>query len=323
MSVKVVKWLFLIFGLGMLALAINETSVEETILHLTKISWQGILVVLVLYSLAFLIDTITWTITIISLPVNMYSIWKTFLVRIVGEAFNNTIPAGGVGGEPVKAILLKAKLGIGYRDGAVSLVLAKTINMLALSLFLILGFLIMMSSSKLSTDAKQVALFGLIGIVTLTALFFLIQNVYFATRVSRFFTSLRLGYKFKAIHEHIKDFDKQISHFYRSFTGRFGLSIILAIINWLLGVVEIYIAMHFLGSPVSWAEAYIIESVTQMVRLGTFFIPMSLGAQEGAFLLVVSAITGSSSIGLALGIVRRIREIIWIGLGLLVGIRLS
>ena len=81
--------------------------------------------------------------------------------------------------------------------------------------------------------------------------------------------------------------------------------------------------MGLLGVPVSFSEAYIIESVAQMVRMGTFFIPMSIGAQEGALLLIVNTVTGSASAGLALGIIRRLREFIWIAFGFLIGIKYS
>jgi uncharacterized membrane protein YbhN (UPF0104 family) len=91
----------------------------------------------------------------------------------------------------------------------------------------------------------------------------------------------------------------------------------LALVNWLLGAVEIYYTLIFLDRPVTWAEAWIIEAVAQMVRTGAFFIPAAIGVQEGAFLLICGAITGSAPIGVAVSVVRRIREIIWIAWGLL------
>jgi len=79
--------------------------------------------------------------------------------------------------------------------------------------------------------------------------------------------------------------------------------------------------MYFLGHPVSFVDAWIIEAVAQLVRTGTFFIPASIGAQEGAFMLVCAAMTGSPVLGVAVAVVRRIREIVWIvwgmGLGLM------
>ena len=56
-----------------------------------------------------------------------------------------------------------------------------------------------------------------------------------------------------------------------------------------------------------------------MVRTGAFFIPAAIGVQEGAFLLVCGAVTGSPPVGLAVSVVRRIREIIWIIWGFALG----
>jgi len=62
-----------------------------------------------------------------------------------------------------------------------------------------------------------------------------------------------------------------------------------------------------------------IEAAAQMVRAATFFIPSSLGAQEGAFLFMVSALTGSPPLGIAVAVIRRFRELVWIGSGFLMG----
>jgi hypothetical protein len=58
--------------------------------------------------------------------------------------------------------------------------------------------------------------------------------------------------------------------------------------------------------------------MAQLVRAGTSFIPASIGAQEGALVLASTAMTGSGTVGMALSVIRRFRELIWIigGLGL-------
>ena len=76
--------------------------------------------------------------------------------------------------------------------------------------------------------------------------------------------------------------------------------------------------MQFLGHPISLIDAWIIESVAQLVRAGTFFIPASIGVQEGAFVIIGAAMSGSPTIGFAIAVVRRIREIIWMGWGIFV-----
>ncbi len=80
----------------------------------------------------------------------------------------------------------------------------------------------------------------------------------------------------------------------------------------MLGVAEVYFAMMFLGHPITLAEAWVIEAAAQLVRAGVFFIPAGIGAQEGAFLLVCSAVTGVPVLGIAVALVRRVRELVWI-----------
>jgi hypothetical protein len=77
----------------------------------------------------------------------------------------------------------------------------------------------------------------------------------------------------------------------------------------------------FLGIPLTFGEVWIVEATTQFVRAATFFIPASLGAQEGAIILVCTALTGSPTTGVAVAVVRRLREIMWILWGMFLGTR--
>ncbi len=83
----------------------------------------------------------------------------------------------------------------------------------------------------------------------------------------------------------------------------------------MIGVFETYYALTFLGADVTIRDAWIIEAMAQMMRMGSFFIPASIGVQDGAFVLMCTAITGSPSLGVAVALVRRFREIIWVGAG--------
>ncbi len=66
-------------------------------------------------------------------------------------------------------------------------------------------------------------------------------------------------------------------------------------------------------------ETWLIETVAQLVRAGTFFIPASLGATEAAMVLVYEALVGAPSLGFAVALIRRARELLWIAWGLWLG----
>ena len=61
------------------------------------------------------------------------------LVLSVNE-LSDLEPLAGLGGEPVKALLLKRRYGVRYRDAAASLVLARMTDLVAQVLFMALGF---------------------------------------------------------------------------------------------------------------------------------------------------------------------------------------
>jgi hypothetical protein len=52
------------------------------------------------------------------------------------------------------------------------------------------------------------------------------------------------------------------------------------------------------------------------IKGGTFFIPGSLGAQEGGNLVLLLAFGYTDVMGMAFALLRRLRELVWIAIGL-------
>jgi len=267
-----------------------------------------------------------------SIPVTKRWLGHFLRVRLVGEAFNAVLPAGGMGGDPIKAALLKRHYGINYRDGIASVVLGKTANMLSLILFTAIAFALMFESDQLGRNYKILAAVGFAAFCLGTLLFYALQRYKWSSAIGSWLnrrgsTSGRKlakpGRKLAEIIDHIHAVEDQFIHYYTAHTSRMGLTIILSAVAWLFGAVEIYIAFYFLGHPISLGDACIIEAVTQMVRAGTFFIPANLGAQEGAMVVISAALTGSPTLGVANAIIRRVRELIWILMGYAAGAHFS
>ena len=98
---------------------------------------------------------------------------------------------------------------------------------------------------------------------------------------------------------------------------------VFAMFNWMLGAVELYLILYLIGYPISWAEAWLIESMLQLIRAVAFFIPAGIGALEGTLMFAYGAITGNPTPGIAAALVRRFRELVWIGLSLLIASALN
>lgn len=310
------KLFFVLLGLGLLAAVVSQTNVEELLGQMRRLSWPGMVVVMGLYVVSFWTDVASWQLT---LPVvNMGLRWtaRLYVVRMIGEAYNNITPMASMGGEPIKAWMLKHNYGVSYRDSGASLVLAKTTMMFSLAAFVGIGFIMIMLSHQLSVTQKSIAGFGLLGLIIWIIVFVLMQRLKLSSFTASRLSGTRFGGKLSSLVAAMHDLDVLFARFYAEHRKRLLLSSIIAFFNWILGALEIYWIMIFIGHPVTWSDAWIIESMVQLVRTATFFIPAGIGTQEGTLLLMCAALTGNPSLAVTVALVRRCRELIWIAISL-------
>lgn len=90
---------------------------------------------------------------------------------------------------------------------------------------------------------------------------------------------------------------------------RVAASFALSFVGWIVGVGEVWLALSFIGHPVGWLDALLLESVGQAIRGAAFAIPGSLGAQEGGYLLLAPIVGLPPDAGLALSLAKRSREL--------------
>jgi hypothetical protein len=88
--------------------------------------------------------------------------------------------------------------------------------------------------------------------------------------------------------------------------------------GWLLGAVEAFVILLFLGVPATLATATVIEALGAGVRFATFLVPASLGAFESANAAAFEAMGLGAGAGLAFSFVRRARQLAWVAIGMLV-----
>ena len=67
--------------------------------------------------------------------------------------------------------------------------------------------------------------------------------------------------------------------------------------------------LHFMGYPVSFAEAVVIESLSQAVRGAAFAIPGGIGVQEGGFVAICALFGIPAGPAVALSLVKRVADL--------------
>ena len=305
------KLVFLVLGLVFLGTIIAETDITRALDLLSEVGWS-FLVILIIYFVAFAIDSYAWQLTAPTVPHNLVWLYRFFQLRLIGEAFDSVTPTAGMGGEAVKAVMLKNHYGIDYRDGTASLILAKTMIVVTLVAFLALGFSLMLGSLKLDATYKVASGIGLASFAVGAGLFFIIQRYRVASAAGTILGRSRWLRKFNDVLNHLRGIEDRLVYFYTRRPRRLLAVFVLSFANWTLGVAEVWTVMYLIGHPISFTDAWIIESTAQLIRSATFFIPANIGTQEGGFLIAAAAITGQPSFGLAIALARRIREIAWI-----------
>ncbi|HZS32643.1 MAG TPA: lysylphosphatidylglycerol synthase domain-containing protein [Methylomirabilota bacterium] len=234
-------------------------------------------------------------------------------IRLAGEAINDTTPTGTLGGDAVKALLVaRMPTGVPIAEAFVSVVLAKSMLVAALGAFLAAG----LALAWLAVGASA----ALLSILALLAAFAAGSGVAFVAAQlrglfrmgGRALTWLGLGARAASVTHGL---DAELRTSYRSRRGPLAISLALHLAGWAVGTFETWLALAFLGAPVPLATALVLEAGATGVRSAGFLVPGSLGIQEGGIVGIATLLGIPPDTGLALGLVRRIREGTFIALG--------
>jgi uncharacterized protein (TIRG00374 family) len=88
----------------------------------------------------------------------------------------------------------------------------------------------------------------------------------------------------------------------------------LPIVCYLINAVEIWLVFWAIGQPIGFVEGLAVETFTRLASVASAAIPGNLGALEASNAAVVTMLGLSG--GGALALARRIRALLWAGLGL-------
>jgi uncharacterized protein (TIRG00374 family) len=279
----------------------------------------AILVILLPSLLMYVVETWGWRLTL-GRYASAVPFWRLFLIRTAGEAVNMTTPTAYVGGEPLKAYLLKGHQ-VPLVEALASVVIAKTAMTIAQVAFIVLSIAAAfwyvggtLGSQGFSWAAAALSLGLLVfGTVVLVA----IQRYGLFTGALRLLRrcGLRIGFLEKR-EQQAAELDRTILNFYANDRQAFLVSIGLFFVGWLAEALEVFTMLLYLGIPVDAIRAFAIGGLSVFIKGGTFFIPGSLGAQEGGNLMLLVAFGSTELMGITFALLRRFRELLWILIGL-------
>jgi putative membrane protein len=243
--------------------------------------------------------------------------WReALLARWVGESANSLMPLGQVAG-PVIMTRHLSRRGMVTQGAAAAITVSTTLQALAQFAFCLIGIVLLAMPQKLETaSARQEHRAVIVGVIAASLVlaailvsFYLVQRRGLFGGAVRRFARMTGRRDWSALISRAEAIDLAVEDTYRR-GKRAAASFALSFIGWLVGTGEVFLALWLLGSPVSWRDALLLESLGQAIRGAAFAIPGALGVQEGGYLLLAPFAGLAPDAALALSFAKRAREIL-------------
>lgn len=312
------KILLFAIGIAVFIYLVNDFGLDNILINLKKTGWYFIPVIGV-WAFVYLFNAFAWR-SIIGNDRDKISFWKIISVTISGFAINYITPSVSLGGEPYRIAELRKPLGT---SKAVSVTLLYSmIHFLSSFVFWILIILLALASLTLTSATKISLIFALIVFSVIVYFFFnrhkngILESLLNITTKIPLIKKLAEKYSDKA--ESIKQVDHQIKDLYLNRKRDFFSALSLELIARIIGSLENLFILKAIGIDITFSEALYINAVSSFVINLFFFMPLELGSREGGLVLVLKTLKMGSSVGIYIGLVNRIRELLWILIGLLI-----
>jgi uncharacterized protein (TIRG00374 family) len=310
---RFVRPLLVLGGLAVVGYLIARIGPAAIWSSFVTLGWRLPLVLLFPYMLAAALDTLAWRVLVPgAVPFGVI-----FRARLAGEAVNLATPTMAVGGEPLKAYLLRPHVPL--VDGFVSVIADKTTIVVGQIFFLAAGLLA--AHAVAPTGRLMPIMTGLLGVEILAiGGFVVVQASGGLGGGGRLLGRIgsRIGWAGGARYlRGLGDLDRALAALYRDDRRRLLVSAVVHAVAWATGGLEIYIVMRLLGTDVPLLTSMIIEAFAGGVKFASFMVPASLGALEGGYVAFFEAFGLTATGGLSFVLVRRLREMVWAGIGFL------
>ena len=306
---RALKLVLLVLGIAAIVYAIHRIGWAPILEALARLTWWQLALVCLPYAVITAVDTLGWR---YAFPRDPAPFLRLGGARLAGEALNLVTALGSMGGEAVKAWLIRRD--VTYEASVPSVVIAKTTLTIAQALFLLIG--VALAWRLLATDSRVISAMVWLLVVEIAAVagFVGVQVVGIVGRAGRLLQWFGVVQR----QDYAQRLDAALRDYYRRDWRRLSLSTGFHLAGWLLGALEAYLILFFLAIPADLVTATVIEALGAGVRFAAFLVPASLGAFESANAAAFEAMGLGAGAGLAFSFVRRARQVVWIGIGLVV-----
>jgi uncharacterized membrane protein YbhN (UPF0104 family) len=241
--------------------------------------------------------------------------WRLFWIRQAGTAVNQLTPTATLGGEVVKAMLLRPR--IGRDDALASIVAAKLSFAMAQTALVLFGLAAVLTRLHGSPALRGGVLLAFAATCAGVGGFLVLQRRGLIATVTDWLWRLGLRPTWLArLRARGAGLDARLATLHRERPGAFLASVAWHFAAQLVGTFQLFCILRWLGTPANATTCLAIEAFALVIDSVLFFVPGRIGVQEGGRVLVFTTLGLSAATGLAVAVVVRVTQLSVAALGL-------
>jgi uncharacterized membrane protein YbhN (UPF0104 family) len=311
---KFLKSAMVLVGIALFCYLILAMGIGTIMAQLSHFGWWFVVICLLGASWLFL-QTLAWR-TMQREQFKGVSIFYLFNVKFISDALNTLLPSANLGGETARLYFTSRFLS--KKEGLAGVIVDKTFEYAAGIPFMLLGFIIAWGEGffprPLLLPAILCLAISLAGILIFAG--FQLHGMHsLLAKITRFLPPLRRLVEAKE--QQLHDLDRYLIQLYKVPWPRILAAWGYHFLARVTGIFETILVMHVLGAPVDFFRAFFITAMITGVNTVFFLMPGQWGVAEGSHLFILKSMGYSSLIGLSLGIIKRIRKLVFAAAGML------
>ena len=292
-------------GAVLFTYAIRNVGWGNVLDGIKRVGW-GLVPILALAGLRFVLRAAAWR---LCMPANaQFTLGQAFAAFLSGDAVGNVTPLGLLASEPTKLLLIRHRLAT--REAASSLAVDFVIYSTSAVTMIVVGVAVLLVSGEvpLSLRWREALLGGLVVLIAgLIVAFRVLGGTWKPERGERPPWRARLA----ALRESVLAFSAgQPTRLWRVF----GLDLLFQAV----AVMEVFLTLRWLlPEPPTIAEAVMFSALDRAIIIAFKFIPFRLGIDEMFSGGMATMLGWPVATGVALALIKKVRSIVWVGVGLI------
>ena len=317
--------IFFVFGLAVLALMVTQLDFAQVWSGLSRAGYWFVAVI-ALWFFLYMFNTASWYVIINNAGdaddknVKKVGFWWLYKITVSGFALNYATPGGLMGGEPYRIMSLSPK--IGTERASSSVILFAMTHIFSHFWFWFLSVLLYVVVHPVGVVMG--AMLSVVTLFTLVAIWFFVKGykkgiaVSILGLLSRFPLVKRWAQGFFERHrEQLANIDSQIASLHNQNPKAFISAVLLELSCRIVSALEIYFILLVIQPSANYLDSILILAFTSLFANMLFFMPLQLGGREGGFLMSAKGLSLTTSAGIFVALIVRVRELIWTAIGLL------